>query len=67
MIAVETKSAQTVADDFLSGRAAFARLRAPARRRRPLERVVVYGGSERHGRSEAPVLPWSAVPDREWG
>jgi hypothetical protein len=67
LIAIETKSAQTVAEDFFAGLAAFARLQATSRRRPPVERVVVYGGSERQRRSEATVLPWSAVPDHAWG
>lgn len=67
LIAVETKSAQTVADDFFAGLHAFARLQEGSRRRRPLESVVVYGGTDHQRRSNATVLPWSAVPSRKWG
>jgi predicted AAA+ superfamily ATPase len=62
LVAVETKSAQTVAEDFFAGLGVFGRLHGSSRRRRSLEKVVVYGGAGRQGRSEATVLPWSAAP-----
>jgi predicted AAA+ superfamily ATPase len=67
LVAVETKSAQTVAEDFFAGLGVFGRLHGSSRRRRSLEKVVVYGGAERQGRSEGTVLPWAAVPGYRWG
>jgi len=66
LVAVETKSGQTVAEDFFAGLDAFERLVASGRRRRPLRRVLVYGGSERQRRTRADVLPWSAVDAYAW-
>jgi predicted AAA+ superfamily ATPase len=67
VVAVETKSGQTVAADFFASLRSFASVYGGTRRPRPLERVVVYGGVTRERRSEATVLPWSAVPERNWG
>ena len=66
IVAAETKSASTVAEDFFAGLEAFAGLLAPARPRRPLHRVVVYGGAERQRRSSGLVLPWAQVDRFDW-
>ena len=66
LTAVETKSAQTVNDDFFAGLAAFADLVGSGRRVRSLRRVLVYGGVTRQQRSSATVLPWSAIDRYDW-
>lgn len=66
LTAVEAKSAQTVADDFFAGLAAFADLVGDDRRRRSLRRVLVYGGETRQQRSSGTVLPWSSIDRHDW-
>jgi predicted AAA+ superfamily ATPase len=66
LTAVETKSAQTVADDFFAGLAAFAELVETAGRARRVDKVLVYGGSIRQDRSHAIVLPWSSIDRYDW-
>jgi len=66
LVAVETKSGQTVAEDFFDGFAAFDRLVAAGRRSRRLRRVLVYGGDERQKRTRADVIPWSAIDRYDW-
>ncbi len=66
LIAVETKSGQTVAEDFFDAFASFDRLVAAGRRARRLRRVLVYGGDERQKRTRAEVIPWSTIDRYEW-
>ena len=66
LTAVETKSAQTVHEDFFAGLAAFAELVNAGRRPPSLRRVLVYGGAARQQRSRATVLPWSAIDRYDW-
>jgi hypothetical protein len=66
LTAVETKSAQTVSDDFFRGLAAFAALLESGRHRRSPRRVLVYGGANRQERSHATVLPWSSIHRYDW-
>jgi predicted AAA+ superfamily ATPase len=67
-LAVETKSGQTVAEDFFAGLRAFAAALAAEPVPRRVESFVVYGGSERQRRATATVLPWSALAEGErWG
>ncbi len=65
LVAVETKSGQTVAEDFFDAFASFDRLVAAGRARR-LRRVLVYGGDERQKRTRAEVIPWSAIDRYDW-
>lgn len=65
LIAVETKSGQTVADDFFRGLRSFASALAGPRRPR-IRSVVVFGGDTRQERTEAAVLPWSMIADHAW-
>jgi hypothetical protein len=67
LTAVETKSGQTVNDDFFAGLAAFADLVESGRRRgTSLRRVLVYGGAARQQRSRGTVLPWASVDRYDW-
>lgn len=67
LVAVETKSAQTVASDFFASLEVLAALLGTGRRRPRLRRVVVYGGTERQQRTGVEVLPWSAIDHYTWG
>jgi predicted AAA+ superfamily ATPase len=62
-LAIETKSAQTVAEDFFAGLEALERI-APAGRR--WLKMVVYGGQQRQERSRATVLPWAELDAFGW-
>lgn len=66
LVAVETKSGQTVADDFFSGLRKFEQLLGSGRRPRLVRPVLVYGGSERQKHTEATVLPWSMIDRYDW-
>jgi predicted AAA+ superfamily ATPase len=66
LTAVETKSGQTVNEDFFAALAAFAELVTSGRRPPALRRVLVYGGVTRQQRSSATVLPWSAIDRYDW-
>jgi uncharacterized protein len=59
LIAVEAKSATTVAADFFDGFARFDPGLAAAGL--PMERVVVYGGDSAQRRSKGRVVPWSLL------
>lgn len=66
VVAVETKSGQTIADDCFSALRAFA----AAQRARPhaprVSAVVVYGGTHQQRRAEATVVPWSKLDEVSW-
>ena len=66
LTAVETKSGQTINEDFFATLAAFAELVKGGRRPPSLRRVLVYGGVTRQQRSSATVLPWSAIDRYHW-
>jgi len=66
LVAVETKSGQTIAGDFFAALAAFAKLFGSGRRGRAVRQVVIYGGKERQLRTGAAVLPWCAVDACDW-
>lgn len=66
LLAVETKSGQTVASDFFAGLRELDRVIAAARPRRRSVSFVVYGGSESQQRSAGRVLPWSAIDTQAW-
>lgn len=65
LLAVETKSGQTVAEDFFAALRSFAAIFAG----KPTPRVrsmVVYGGSQSQRRSDATVVPWTALDGVDW-
>ena len=66
LLAVETKSGQTVAGDFFSGIESFASLVASSRLRPTTRGFVVYGGDLRQSRSSATVVPWSRLDQCRW-
>lgn len=66
LLAIETKSGQTVADDFFASLATFEQLVSTGRRSRPLQQVLVYGGTQRQKRTRLEVLPWSMIDDYDW-
>jgi uncharacterized protein len=57
-LAVEIKSGQTIASDWLSGLAAAAAIPEL----RVQHRLVVYGGDTEQSRSETTICPWWAFP-----
>lgn len=66
LLAIDTKSGHTVADDFFAGLRAFASLLAAGRPRRRVRPFVVYGGEEAQDRSAGTVVPWSHLDARDW-
>jgi predicted AAA+ superfamily ATPase len=66
LTAVETKSAQTVSDEFFAGLEAFAEVARSGRRAPSLRRIVVYGGGAREQRSRGTMLPWSSIDRHDW-
>ena len=66
LLAVETKSGQTVAGDFLAGLETVASVVASSRLRRKVRGFVVYGGAEPQRRSAGTVVPWSRLDRCEW-
>lgn len=66
IVAVETKSARTVAADFFTGLDAMSALIGSERRGRQFRRVLVYGGEARQQRTGVTVLPWSMVDRYDW-
>jgi predicted AAA+ superfamily ATPase len=66
LLAIETKSGQTVASDFFTGLQAFASVVAAARPRRRAKGFVVYGGTTAQERREGTVVPWTRLDERAW-
>lgn len=66
ILAVETKSGHTVADDFFTGLRTLAASLATARPRRRIHPFVVYGGSDPQQRSAATVVPWAQLDAHDW-
>lgn len=66
VVAVEAKSAQTVAADFFGGLESFQRLIGSGRERRRVRQIVVYAGRERQRRTHAEVIPWSMLDAWDW-
>ena len=66
LLAVETKSGETIAGDFFSGVQEFASWVASSRLRRGVRSFVVYGGAARQTRSTGTAIPWSEVHRQEW-
>lgn len=66
LLAIETKSGQTVAGDFFAGLESFASLMVASHPPRQSKTVVVYGGVETQKRSVAEVVSWSDVDRNRW-
>lgn len=66
VLAVETKSGETIAGDFFSGLQAFASWAASSRLRREVRSCVVYGGTALQTRSIGTAIPWSLVHRQTW-
>lgn len=66
LLAVETKSGQTVAQEFFAGLESFASLAASQHPPRRTRAMVVYGGAESQKRSAAEVVSWSQVDRCRW-
>ena len=65
-LAVETKSGQTVAEDFFSGLQVFEAISKEAHPSRSVRSFVVYGGDLAQARSGAEALPWRDIDHRRW-
>jgi predicted AAA+ superfamily ATPase len=66
LLAVETKSGRTLADDFFAGLETFDR-QLDTMRRAPRRRcVLVYGGDTEQHRTRVDVLPWSRIDSYDW-
>jgi len=65
-VAVETKSGQTVADDFFTGLQVFEQAAGAARPQRKVRKIIVYGGDTTQRRAAGTVLPWSEIDRNRW-
>ena len=67
-IAVEIKSGATPLADFAAGLERFEALRQTSAQWKstPIEKLVVYGGSETQRRSAATFLSWSDIDRHQW-
>jgi uncharacterized protein len=66
VIAVEVRSAATVASDFFGNLSALAE-RADAIAPKRWDARLVYGGGRSQRRGDVQVIPWSEVQDVSWG
>jgi len=66
LLAVETKSGETVAEDFFSGLRTLESVVASSRLRRKVRASIVYGGSEAQQRTSVTVVPWSRLDKCSW-
>jgi predicted AAA+ superfamily ATPase len=67
LLAVEIKSGQTVASDFLEPLVTFAgRVKESRQAPRHVENVLVYGGEALQRRTEAAIVPWSRIDAVDW-
>lgn len=66
LLAVETKSGQTVAADFFAGLESFRALTAESQPALHPKNFLVYGGAESQKRSAAEVVSWSDLDRCEW-
>lgn len=67
LVAVESKSGQTVAGDSFAALEAFAEVVQTRRSPPKVSRVLVYGGDRIQRRREATVVPWSGLDRLDWG
>jgi uncharacterized protein len=66
LLAVETKSGQTVASDFFAGLESFMSMAAASHPPRQPKSFLVYGGAETQNRSLAEVVSWSDLDRCRW-
>lgn len=66
LLAVETKSGQTVAEDFFTALDAFGRQMEPRAQAPAVQRVLIYGGEGAQLRGTVPVVPWSQIDAYDW-
>jgi predicted AAA+ superfamily ATPase len=66
LLAVETKSGQTIAGDFFAGLESFQSLAATSHPPRQPKSFLVYGGTETQKRSIAEVVSWSDLDRCRW-
>jgi len=66
LLAVETKSGQTVAEDFFAGLEAFGRQVGASPRTPKVRGALVYGGDQAQTRSGVDVIPWSQIHAYDW-
>jgi len=66
LLAIETKSGQTIAGDFFAGLESFRALAAESHPARHPKAFLVYGGAEAQKRSIAEVVPWSNLDRCQW-
>lgn len=65
-VALEIKSGQTFAPEFLDSLRVFAKLLTAQAAAVEAEQVVIYGGDTAQQRSGATVVPWSDVHTYDW-
>jgi len=65
-VAVEIKSAQTVASDFFRCLDRFESMIGQDRSQPTVSKIVVYGGDTAQIRTHASVIPWSEVHLQDW-
>lgn len=66
LLAIETKSGQTIASDFFDGLRVFESVLASSRHEPQVRSFVVYGGVEHQRRSRTTVVPWRDLDRCEW-
>jgi predicted AAA+ superfamily ATPase len=66
LIAVESKSGQTVADDFFSALQAFGDAIRSRKSPPKVTPIVVYGGDRPQRRAEVKVVPWGSIDQLDW-
>jgi predicted AAA+ superfamily ATPase len=66
LLAVETKSGQTIASDFFTGLESLRALAAESTPNRDWKGFLVYGGKESQKRSAAHVIGWSDLDHFSW-
>jgi predicted AAA+ superfamily ATPase len=62
-LAVEVKSASTVASDFTAGLRRFTEQAGGLLDGLPIRPVLVHGGEEAHSGSQVEIVPWRALPE----
>ena len=67
VIAVEVKSGTKVGSDFLRGLRRFRAEGEEQARDLDVDLRLVYGGDQGLRRTDIVVVPWSEVPEQEWG
>ncbi|MBI5283906.1 MAG: ATP-binding protein [Chloroflexi bacterium] len=67
LTAIEVKSGETVSSDFFKNLETLKDLaHTRGNRRHTVERIVIYGGSERQTREQGRLMPWRAIDEEDW-